>query len=80
MFYSNPKVDEALEGIRATTDEDEQIALLKTVQEEATKDIPTLPILYDLFGNIHTDKVSGLPAPEAWSLGAIKVAGLYLEK
>ena len=32
-FYSNPKVDEALDGIRATTDPDEQIALLKTVQE-----------------------------------------------
>jgi len=24
--------------------------------------------------------VSGLPAPEPWSLGAIKVAGLYLKK
>ena len=33
MFYSNPKVDEALDGIRATTDADEHIALLKTVQE-----------------------------------------------
>ena len=42
--------------------------------------MPIAPILYDLFGNIHTDQVSGLPAPEPWSLGAIKVAGLYLEK
>jgi peptide/nickel transport system substrate-binding protein len=80
MFYSNAKVDEALDGIRATTDEGEQIKFLATVQEEASKDIPTLPLLYDLFGNIHTDQVSGLPAPEPWSLGAIKVAGLYLEK
>ena len=80
MFYSNKSVDEALDGIRATTDPDEQTKLLKTVQVEAAKDLPVLQLLYDLFGNIHTDKVSGLPAPEPWSLGAIKVAGLYLEK
>jgi ABC-type transport system substrate-binding protein len=80
MFYSNEKVDKALDDIRATTDPEEHLSLLKVVQEESAKDIPTLPLLYDLFGNIHTDKVSGLPAPEPWSLGAIKVAGLYLEK
>ena len=49
-------------------------------RSEAAKDLPVLQLLFDLFGNIHTDKVSGLPAPEPWSLGAIKVAGLYLEK
>ena len=32
MFYSNAKVDEALDGIRATTDPAEQTDLLKTVQ------------------------------------------------
>jgi ABC-type transport system substrate-binding protein len=80
MFYSNKGVDKDLDAIRATTDEDEQAKLVKKVQVNAAKDLPVLQLLFDLFGNIHTDKVSGLPAPEPWSLGAIKVAGLYLEK
>ena len=80
MFYSNKTVDKDLDAIRATTDEDEQAELVKKVQVKAAKDLPVLQLLFDLFGNIHTDKVSGLPAPEPWSLGAIKVAGLYLEK
>ena len=76
-FYSNPKVDKALDAIRATADSKEQIALLKIVQEELGKDVPVLATLYDLFGNIYTDKISGLPAPEPWSLGAIKLATVY---
>jgi ABC-type transport system substrate-binding protein len=80
MFYSNKKVDADLTGIRATTDPDEQAKLVKDAQIQASKDLPVVQILFDLFGNIHTDKVSGLPAPEPWSLGAIKVAGLYLKK
>ena len=80
MFYSNKGVDKDLAAIRATTDEGEQAKLVKKVQVNAAQDLPVLQLLFDLFGNIHTDKVSGLPAPEPWSLGAIKVAGLYLEK
>jgi len=80
MFYSNKQVDKDLTAIRATTDADEQAKLVKRVQVTAAKDLPVLQLLFDLFGNIHTSKVSGLPAPEPWSLGAIKVAGLYLQK
>ena len=79
-FYSNPKVDKALDAIRATVDTKEHIAQLKIVQQQLAKDVPTLATLYDLFGNMYTTEVSGVPAPEPWSLGAIKVATLYLKK
>ncbi|MEJ7583916.1 MAG: hypothetical protein WKF43_07460 [Acidimicrobiales bacterium] len=79
-FYSNPKVDKALDAIRATVDTKEQIANLKIVQEELAKDVPVMTTLYDLFGNMYTTKIAGVPAPEPWSLGAIKFATLYLKK
>ncbi|MBI2710083.1 MAG: hypothetical protein HYX34_10360 [Actinobacteria bacterium] len=80
VFYSNAKVDRALEAVRQTTNVNEQIKQLKIVQEQIAKDIPALPLLYDLFGNIYQPQLSGLPVPEPWSLGAIKVATLYLKK
>jgi ABC-type transport system substrate-binding protein len=80
MFYSNKTVDKELGEIRATTDVAEQTKLVKQVQAQAAKDLPVLQLLFDLFGNIYNEKISGVPAPEPWSLGAIKVAGLYLKK
>jgi peptide/nickel transport system substrate-binding protein len=80
MFYSNKTVDKELGEIRATTDVAQQTKLVKQVQVQAAKDLPVLQLLFDLFGNIYNEKVSGLPAPEPWSLGAIKVAGLYIKK
>jgi peptide/nickel transport system substrate-binding protein len=78
--YSNPEVDKALEDIRKTTDEKEQIRLLDIVQKHLVQDVPFIPTLYDLFANIYNPKISGLPVPEAWSLGAIRVSTLYIKK
>ena len=80
MGYSNPTVDKALEDIRKTADEKEHVRLLKIVQEQVAKDVPSVPLLYDLFANIYNPKVSGFPVPEANYLGAIKFATLYLKK
>ena len=76
MFYSNPEVDASLDSIRATTDPEAQIAALEVIQNEIAVDLPTVPLLFDLFGNIYSNRVSGLPIPEPWSLGAIKFATL----
>jgi peptide/nickel transport system substrate-binding protein len=78
--YSNAEVDKALEDIRATTDEDEHIRLLDIVQKHLVEDVPFFPTLYDLFANIYQPDVSGLPVPQANSLGAIRVTTLYLKK
>ena len=77
--YSEPEVDKALEDIRATTDEKEHIRLLEIVQKHLVEDVPFFPTLYDLFANIYQPKISGLPVPQANSLGAIRVATLYVK-
>ncbi len=75
--YSNPEVDKALEDIRKTTDEDEHIRLLEIVQKHLVEDVPFFPTLYDLFANIYSPEISGLPAPLANYLGSIRVTTLY---
>ncbi|MEJ7583360.1 MAG: ABC transporter substrate-binding protein [Acidimicrobiales bacterium] len=79
LGYENATVDKALEDIRRTTDAAEHKRLLAIVQKQIVKDVPTFPILFDLFANIHTDKVSGLAVPRPNSLGAIDFANLYLK-
>ena len=79
-FYSNPAVDKAFEDGRATTDFAKRKAAYDVVQINVTKDLPVLYLLYDLFGNITTDKVSDLPKAEANSLGALQLATVYLKK
>ena len=80
MGYSNKTVDKALEDIRKTSDEKEHIRLLKIVQEQVAKDVPSLPLLYDLFANIYSPKISGFPVPQPNSLGAIKFTTLYIKQ
>jgi peptide/nickel transport system substrate-binding protein len=75
--YSNPTVDRSLEDLASTTDQDERVRLLRVVQEQLAKDVPAVPLLYDLAANIHRSDVSGLPVPEATVLGAIEPATLY---
>ena len=41
--------------------------------------MPAITLAYDIFGNIHTKEVHGLPTPEKNSLGAIKPAYLWLD-
>ena len=78
--YTNAEVDKALEDIRATTDEEEHIRLLEIVQKHLVEDVPFFPTLYDLFANIYLPKISGLPVPQANSLGAIRVSTLYVKE
>ena len=77
VFYSNPRVDELLEEGRATSDTEERVDIYDEVQEIIAEEIPSIPLLYDLFGNIYTDAVGSPPPGEANSLGAIKPGFLY---
>jgi peptide/nickel transport system substrate-binding protein len=80
VFYSNPEVDKAyLEGA-ATADFAKRKAAYDKVQDLLAKDLPGLPMMYDLFGNITSTKVSDLPSPEGSALGAIKLTTVYLKK
>ena len=49
------------------------------MQKHLVEDVPFFPTLYDLFANIYQPKISGLPVPQANSLGAIRVATLYIK-
>ncbi|CAN5721978.1 ABC transporter substrate-binding protein [soil metagenome] len=80
MQYSNPVVDEALNAGRATDDVEARKEAYRTVLQETANDVPTIPTLFDLFGNIHRPELHGLPAPEANALGAIKSATIWLEQ
>ncbi len=80
MGYSNKTVDKDLEAIRQTTDVAEQTRLLKAIQVILAHDVPVVPLLYDLFANIHSVNVSGFPIPAPNSLGALKFATLYRVK
>ena len=80
VFYSNPAVDKALKDGQSTTDFAKRKAAYDIVQEITAKEVPALTLLYDLFGNITTTKVSDLPKAEANSLGALQLATVYLLK
>ncbi len=45
----------------------------------SVRSVPFFPTLYDLFANIYRPEVSGLPVPQANSLGAIRLTTLYLK-
>ena len=77
VFYSNPKVDDLLEQGRSVSDPAERKKIYDQVQEIIGKEIPVIPLLYDLFGNVYTDAVGSPPPGEPNSLGAIKPGYLY---
>lgn len=77
VFYSNPQVDQLLQEGRSTSDLEERIAIYSEIQEITAEEIPSIPLLYDLFGNVYTDAVGSPPPGEANSLGAIKPGFLY---
>jgi 4-phytase/acid phosphatase/peptide/nickel transport system substrate-binding protein len=79
-FYSNATVDKALEDSRKTADFAARKADYDIVQREIARDVPSITLAYDVFGNIYGAKVHGLPLPEANSLGAIKLAGVWMSK
>jgi ABC-type transport system substrate-binding protein len=80
IFYSNKKVDAALQAGRATADFAARKKQYDIVQEETAKDVPAITLLYDLFGNVYDqNKVGPPPASERNSLGAFKPAFLHLK-
>jgi ABC-type transport system substrate-binding protein len=76
--YSNPTVDAALDKGRSDPNMADRIAAYHTVQEQLANDAPGFPLLYDLYANISTSKVHGLPSAEADSLGAIKTVTIWM--
>ncbi len=77
VFYSNPTVDDLLEQGRRVQDPAERKKIYDQIQETVGKEIPVIPLLYDLFGNVYTDAVGTPPPGEPNSLGAIKPGYLY---
>lgn len=76
-LYSNPKVDAALDAGRETADPATRKVQYDIVQKELQKDVVIVPLLFDLYGNIHRANVSGFVRPRANLLGLITVADLY---
>ena len=80
MNLSDPKIDAALETGRRTSDFTARKAAYDTVQRQLAADVPGFTLAYDIFANIHSAKVNGLPLPEPDSLGAIKPTTIWLSK
>jgi peptide/nickel transport system substrate-binding protein len=71
-------IDAALRQGRKSTDFATRKAAYDIVQEQLAKDVTVVPMLFDLYGNVHTKGVSGLSRPQPNSLGLIDQASLYL--
>ncbi len=78
--YSNPDVDRWLEEARKTTNVAQRKALYAKVLAKTTADIVYVPLLFDLFGNVHQTNVSGLSRPDPSALGGIRPGELYYVK
>jgi ABC-type transport system substrate-binding protein len=78
--YSNPQSDKDLEQGRTNADFATRKAAYDDLQVQLAHDVPAISLLYDLYGNIATTKVHGIPTPEADSLGAISPDTLYISK
>jgi ABC-type transport system substrate-binding protein len=76
-LYTNYTVDEALRAGRKTTDQAARRRAYDIVQEQLAKDVVVVPLLFDLYGNIHSKSVSGLSTPQPDSLGLIDPGDLY---
>ncbi len=77
---SDPAIDNAMDAGRATTDFAARKKQYDIVQQELAKGVYIVPMLFDLYGNIHLTSVSGLERPWPNSLGLISVGTLYLKK
>ena len=73
-------IDQALRQGRKSTDFATRKAAYDIVQEQLAKDVTVVPLLFDLYGNVHTKNVSGLSRPVPNSLGLINPGDLYLVK
>jgi peptide/nickel transport system substrate-binding protein len=78
--YTNPQTDKDLETGRTSGDLATRKAAYDDLQVQLANDVPSISLLYDLYGNIATKKVHGIPTPEADSLGAISPDTFWLSK
>lgn len=77
---SNPAIDKAMTAGRSTTDFDKRKAQYDIVQREMAKEAVVIPLLFDLYGNIHGANISGLERPWPNSLGLINAGYLYYKQ
>lgn len=77
IFLANPDLDAALNEGRSTTDFAKRKVAYDKAQVIMADVIPTITLMYDIFGNIATTKVAGIPTAQRNSLGAIQVAGIW---
>ena len=75
--YSRAKVDQWLEAGRTHADVSYRKSVYDKVQIQTAADVVYVPLLFDLFGNVHSDKISGLSLPDPTSLGTIRPGELY---
>ncbi len=75
--YARDNVDEWLDQGRAETDFETRKALYDQIQEQVAEDVVIIPRLFDYFGNVFRDDISGLSAPSPSSLGIIRPGQLY---
>jgi peptide/nickel transport system substrate-binding protein len=80
IFYGNPEVDKLFNEGKATADFAKRKASYDKVQDILVKEVPGITLIYDLAGNISSEKVFGIPNPEASALGAIKLATVFIKK
>lgn len=78
--YSRPKVDKWLNEARRTADVDDRKALYNKIQKQFNSDVVVIPLLFDYWGNVFSEKVSGLSTPSFSSLGIIAPGNLYLKQ
>lgn len=78
--YNRPKVDKWLTEARETADRDKRKKLYDKVQEQVASDVVYVPLLFDYYGNVFRNNVSGLSTPSPSSLGIIRPGTLYYTK
>jgi peptide/nickel transport system substrate-binding protein len=75
--YNRPDVDKWLTEARETADRNKRKKLYDQVQEQVAKDVVYVPLLFDYYGNVFRNNVSGLSTPSPSSLGIIRPGTLY---
>jgi peptide/nickel transport system substrate-binding protein len=78
--YSNAEVDSALEAGRSTADRGARFEAYSTVQRIIAEEVPGVPFLYQYYANVTSSSVHGVPRARPNLLGAIEVAGVWLDR
>ncbi len=73
-------MDNALDAARQTDVLSKRKQYYDTVQEQVSKDVVYVPLLFDYYGNVFRDNVSGLSTPSVNSLGIIRPGDLYYQQ